>query len=318
MVSLLPSRRAIFATLGLLALTVPAFAADPVFPTNSRLGLVPPDGFTVSPRFMGFESPQASAVMLMLTMPVEAYPEIEKTLADDKLKANGFQIAKREPVPLKDGSGVYVAGIREADGQKRYEAIMLAKTGDVTALISVQMIEPSHATLTDAIVIDALKTVALRQVPDAEKLSVLPYKVTQLAGFRVVRTTSDGSAIMTIGPKDTAPISEQPVLIVGIAGGQEIKAEDRDKFARQFFTSAPGVKDVKITRAEPLRIGQMQGHEIMADANEVFGDAELTMVQWLRFGQTGHMQMLAIVKRSAWSETFPKLRQIRDGIEVTR
>jgi hypothetical protein len=201
---------------------------------------------------------------------------------------------------------------------KRYEAVMVAKTGDVTALISVQMIEASHATLTDAIVIDALKTLAVRQVPDAEKLSILPYKVTQLSGFRVVRTAGDGSAILTLGPKEVAPLAEQPLVIVGIAGGQEVKAEDREKFARQFITSAPGVKDIKITRAEPMRIAQMAGHEIVAEGKETTGDTDVTLVQWIRFGQTGQMQMLSIVKRSAWNETFPKLRAIRDGIELTR
>jgi hypothetical protein len=295
-----------------------AFAADPVFPTNSRVGIVPPPGFTASQRFMGFENPQASAAILMITMPAEAYADVEKTLADDKLKTSGITVAKRENVPLKDGSGVYVAGTREQEGAKRYEAVMVAKTRDVTALISVQMIEASHATLTDAIVIDALKTLAVRQVPDAEKLSILPYKVTQLSGFRVVRTAGDGSAILTLGPKEVAPLAEQPLVIVGIAGGQEVKAEDREKFARQFITSAPGVKDIKITRAEPMRIAQMAGHEIVAEGKETTGDTDVTLVQWIRFGQTGQMQMLSIVKRSAWNETFPKLRAIRDGIELTR
>ena len=114
------ARRIAAAALILAGTTVMAFAADPVFPTNSRIGIVPPAGFTASQRFMGFENPQASAAILMITMPAEAYAEVEKTLADDKLKTSGIAVAKREKVALKGGSGVYVAGTRELEGAKRY------------------------------------------------------------------------------------------------------------------------------------------------------------------------------------------------------
>ena len=46
------------------------------------------------------------------------------------------------------------------------------------------------------------------------------------------------------------------------------KPDDRDAFARRVFSSAPGLKEVKITRAEPLRMGQAQGYEIIADAKD--------------------------------------------------
>ena len=41
----------------------------------------------------------------------------------------------------------------------------------------------------------------------------------------------------------------------------------------------------------------------------------MTTVQWLRFGQNAYLQMFAIVKKGAWNDVFPRLRQIRDSIE---
>jgi hypothetical protein len=306
------------ATVGLtVALVTPACAADPVFPTNSRVGLVPPAGFTASARLSGFENSQANAVILISSMPAEAYPELEKSLTDEALKQRGMQVAVHEPLALKDGKGVFIAGPREADGQKRYEAVVIATVSGVATFISVQMLESSHATVTDAMLRDAFKTIAVRkEVPDSEKLSILPYKINNLAGFRVLRTAVDGSAILTDGPKDAVKNVEQPFLLVGVKVGDVPKPEERDKFAREVFTGAPGVKDVKITRAEPLRIGQMAGYEIVADAKDIESGTDVTTVQWLRFGQNGHLQMFAIVRRTAWNEIYPKLRTIRDSIEV--
>ena len=310
-------RHTIFGALTLLALAAaPALAADPVFPLASRVGLVPPVGFVPSTRFAGFENPQANAAILMLSMPNEAYPEIEKNFTDEALKSLGIQVATREAITLKDGKGVFAAGPKEQDGTKRYEARMIANLAGVTALVSVQMLESSRATVTDAAVKEALKTLAVRQqIPEAERLAVLPYKIGQLSGFRVVITAHDGMAILTQGPKDAVTNVEQPFVLMSVVTGEAPKPDERDKIARLAFSSAPGIKDIKITRSEPLRFGQANGHEIIAEAKDSTSNVDVTAVQWLRFGTNAHLKIFAITKRSAWNEVYPKLRAIRDGIE---
>jgi len=297
-----------------LAVAAPAYAADPVFPTASRIGLVPPAGFTPSKRFSGFENPQASALIALSELPAEAYADVEKGFSDEALKGRGWTVEVREP--LKDGKGFIIAGPQESGGQKRYESVMVANLGGITSLVSIQMVEASHASITDSIVRDMFKTVTVRPtVPESERLAVLPYKIGDLARFRVVRSAREGVAILTDGPKDEVVAVEQPFLLIGIAPGAAPKPEDRDAFAKRVFSSAPGLKEIKITRAEPLRIGQAQGYEILADAKDAGSGTDVTTVQWLRFGQNAYMQMFAIVRKNAWKDVFPRLREIRDSIE---
>jgi len=299
-----------------LTMAVPAFAADPVFPTASRIGLVPPPGFIASNRFDGFENPQASALILLSELPGESYPDVEKGFSDEALKARGWTAQIREPLTLKDGKGFLLAGPQESGGQKRYESVMAAQIGGITSLVSVQMIEASHATITDAVLRDMFKTVTVRPtVPESEKLAVLPYKIGDLAKFRIVRSAREGVAILTDGPKDEVSGVAQPFLLIGLAPGGPPKPEERDAFAKRVFSSAPGIKEIKITRAEPLRIGQTQGYEIVADAKDAGSGTDVTTVQWLRFGQNAYLQMFAIVRKTAWNDVFPRLRQIRDSIE---
>lgn len=309
-------RRMMFGAFALGLASTSAFAADALFPPNSHVGLVPPAGFTPSARFGGFENQQANAVILISAMPADAYAELEKNLTNEALKQRGIQVAIREAVPVKDGKGLYIAGPREADGQKRYEGVFIATLDNYATFVSVQMLEASRATVTDAMLREAFKTITVRkEIPESEKVSILPYKFNNLAGFRVLRTAIDGSAILTEGPKDAVKNVEQPFLLVGVKIGDVPKAELRDKFAREIFGAAPGIKDVKITRAEAMRIGQASGYEIIAEAKDVDTGTDVTAVQWLRFGQNGHLQMFAIVRRTAWNEVYPKLRTIRDGIE---
>jgi hypothetical protein len=310
--------RSLFGAFAVVALAItPALAANPVFPINSRVGLVPPAGFAPSAKFPGFENPDLNAAILIVELPGEAYAEIEKGFTDAALKARGMTVQLREPVTIADGRGILVAGPQESGGQKRYEAVMIANASGITTVVSVQMLEPAHATLTDALLRDALKTVVVRkEVPDAERLAVLPYKIGNLAGFRIVRSGRDGAVILTEGPSDAVEAVAQPFMIIGIAPGEAPKPEERDAFARRIFNTAPGIKEVKIIRAEPLRMGRANGYEIVAEAKDLKSDVEVTTVQWLRFGSSGYMQMFAIARRNAWNETFTKLRAIRDGIDT--
>ena len=310
------TRRLVFGAFAVLSFAIaPAKAADPVFPVNSRVGLVAPAGFTPSNKFPGFENPQASAAILVAELPGDAYADLEKGFTDEALKGRGMTVQLREPITLKEGKGFFVSGPQESGGQKRHEAVMVANIGGLTSVVSLQMIEATRATLTDAVVRDMFKTVVTRkQVPDSERLAVLPYKIGDLAKFRIVRAGREGVAILTDGPSDEVTAVEQPFLLIGVAAGAAPKPEERDAFARRLLGTAPGIKDIKITRAEPLRIGQAQGYEIVADAKDKAG-TEVTTVQWLRFGQSGYLQMFAIVRKSAWNDVFPRLRAVRDSIE---
>lgn len=310
-------RHALFSALTILTLASPALAADPVFPVASRIGLVPPSGFIPSTKFIGFENPQASAAILIVALPGDAYAELEKSFTDEALKARGMTVAKREPMTLKDGKGTFVSGPKEANGTKTYESILVANISGISAIVSVQMIEQSRATVTDAVVRDTLKTVAVRlQIPENEQLAVLPYKVNNLAGFHIIRSGADGTAFLTLGPKDVVTEVEQPYILLSVVQAPAPKPDERDRVARQAFSSAPGLKEVKIVRAESLRMGQTQGYEIVAEAKEATSGVDVMAVQWLRFGQNAHLQMFAIGRRDKnWNDTFTKMRAVRDGIE---
>jgi hypothetical protein len=317
----LSMRHAVFAAVlaaSIAALAgAPARAAEPVFPPNSRIGLSPPPGFVPSTRFPGFENPQAKAAILLVELPPEAFAELEKSFTDEALKARGLTVETREPVALQGGRGFMIAGEHAAGGEKRREVVFVVTLSGLTSIVSAQIPEESPAAVSEPALRDALKSIVVRaSIPEAEKLSALPYRLGELSGFRIVRGGADGTALLTDGPEDSVPAVAQPFVLIGVAPGETPKPEDRDTFARRVFSSVPGIKEVRILRAEPLRIGNQVGFEILAEAKEANSNTEVTTVQWLRFGGGSYLQMFAIARRSVWADLFPRLRAIRDGIEL--
>jgi hypothetical protein len=298
---------------------VPAAATDAAFPPGSRIGLAPPPGMVVSKNFFGYEDAENNAAIILLALPPQAYADLDKSITADALKQQGLTFETREDMPLSTGKAFLVLGHHEVENMKIRKWILVAASSGLTALVTVQIPEAAKALYPDAAIRAALATLAIRNtVPVEEQLSLLPFKVSELAGFRVGGIVP-GRALMLGDAAADAPgtgaITETH-LFVAISPGGPVQTGDRDAFARDVFATVPNLRDIRITTSEPLRIGGQQGHQILADAKDPTGAAGLTVVQWLRFGGGAYLQMVGIARMEAWKDAYPRFRSVRDGIDT--
>jgi hypothetical protein len=105
-------------------------------------------------------------------------------------------------------------------------------------------------------------------------------------------------------------------FLISAQPGGPGEAADRDNFARVSFDQIGGLRDVHIQDAGPLRIGGQPGYQILASAKE--NNADVMVIQWLRFGTSGYMQMIGIGRADGWSPVFMRLRTVRDSINPRR
>jgi hypothetical protein len=80
------------------------------------------------------------------------------------------------------------------------------------------------------------------------------------------------------------------------------------------MVTAP-VRDLSLQSAEPMRIGGAPGHEIRAQGKGPAGDP-VSMVQWIRFGASGYLRVIAVSPADKWDQSFTRFRTVRDGIEA--
>jgi hypothetical protein len=143
-------------------------------------------------------------------------------------------------------------------------------------------------------------------------LSVLPYRLDDLGGFRLLRTNPDGTAVLTLGPNDTTLPVEQPYFLVAPRAAELPLPAERDRFARRVLMSFVNRPDLRIVASEQLRIGGTPGHEIIAESNDERTNDPLITVQWLRFGDR-LVQMFGIARKDQWADVLPRMRALRDG-----
>jgi hypothetical protein len=253
--------------------------------------------------------------MLIAAQPAAAYPEIEKSLATDSLKKTGITVDNREEMKFDFGKGILVVGRQTADKTRYRKWLLIVQGNDLTALVNVQVPEQETA-YPDATIRAALATLAVRAtIPDAEKLSLLPFTVGDLAGFHV-ENVLPGRAVMLVDTPDGVPTKTfNPRMFVAAFDGGPTEKDDHAQFARMTFGQIVGIKDVQITMSEPLRIGGQSGFQTTAQAKDMNTGDDIMVAQWLRFGTGGFMQMIGMAKADVWTTVLTRLRAVRDGIQ---
>ncbi len=301
----------------MVILAAPAQAADVAYPNGSRIGLAPPPGLTVSKGFAGFEDRTNRVALVIATLPAAAYAEIEKSAGAELLQKQGITIETRDDVAYSAGKGFLVIGKQKIGNEDVRKWILVLAASDLTALVTVQVPFAAQASYPEAAIRAALASVSVRDtIPTEEQLGLLPFRVKELAGFKVGGGVAGRAVILTDGAASQPVAATDTHIIVAVALGGPSQAAERSRFAHEVFDTIPNLKSIRITSSEGLRIGGQQGHQIMARGQDGASGEEVTVVQWLRFGGSAYLQLIGMARSDGWTDAYARFRQVRDGIAL--
>jgi len=237
-------------------------------------------------------------------------------MTNDAIKKQGMVVEKRDTLKLPTGNALLVLVKQDTPAGRLRKWLLIAPLENITAMVSFEMQATSPPPYSDETVRTAFATLTSRAaVPDNEQLMLVPFRISDTAGLRLVRVVPGVAAQFTDGPKDTIEALDQPQLIIAAAGGGPQQLGDRDQFARNALDQRPPMKDLRISSSESMRIGGQAGHEIRALAKDPQTGAEVEIVQWLRFGTGAYLRIFGFAPKESWSTAFTRFRAVRDGLE---
>jgi hypothetical protein len=296
----------------LVAAIRPALADDPTFPSGVRIGLTPLVGLAPSKSFPGFESQDQSVKVLVTELPADAYSEVQNAFKAGPANAP----VKPENIETAAGPAFYtVENAKDGDtAVRRYS--MILSGGTFSGYVAVQIPENATKIYTDDAVRKMFASAKVRkEVPVAEQLDMMPFKMTDLANFKNVRMLAPGSALVLADGDETKGYEPSPFMVIGLIGATPPEPEDRPRFAVEAARAIPGLRDIKITVAESIRIDGQPAFETRLDGTSGKDNTAVTVVQWLRFGTPNMLRIIGSAPRDQWSEAFPRFRAVRDGIQ---
>ncbi|WP_315728091.1 MULTISPECIES: hypothetical protein [unclassified Bradyrhizobium] len=291
----------------------PVLAADAVFPPGARVGLAPLVGLSVAKSFPGFETEDHSVKVLLAELPADAYGEVKNAFTANPGGTGGI---KPESIETTAGLGYYTVenGKDGATPVRRYS--MIVAGGTFSGYVAVQVPESASKIYTDDAIRQMFASAAVRkEVPVDEQLSLMPFKVTELASFKTVRTLAPGAALILADGDEAKGFESAPFMVVSLIAAAPTEPGDRGRFAQQAATTIPGVRDARLTMSEPIRIDGLPAYETRIDATSGKDNTPVTIVQWLRFGGPTTLRIIGSAPRDQWSAAFPRFRAVRDGIQ---
>jgi hypothetical protein len=293
--------------------TYPALAADATFPPGARVGLTPLVGLTIAKKFSGFESDDQNVKVLVTELPAEAYNEVANAFKANPTATGGV---KPESIETSVGTAYYTAETAKdgATTVRRYS--MILPGGAFAGYVAVQVPENAAKVYTDEAVRQMFASAKIRQeVPAAEQLALMPFKLTDLGSFKNIRTLAPGAALILADGDETTGFEVAPFMVIGVVGSTPPEPEDRARFAQEAATRIPGIREARITMSEPIRIGGVQAYETRLDGTSGKDNTAVSIVQWMRFGGPAMMRIVGIAPRDQWVSAFPRFRAVRDGIQ---
>ncbi|MBR0720191.1 hypothetical protein [Bradyrhizobium manausense] len=302
------------AALALLVVSAfPALAADAVYPPGLRLGMVPLVGLSKAKTFPGFENEDGSVKVLITELPPAAYNEVVSAFNTNPAGANGI---KPDKIETPAGLAYFTTESGKAGDApvKRYSMIVPG-TG-FSGYVAVQVPENASKIYTDEAVRQMFATATIRKEVSAdEQIGLLPFKITDLAGFKDVRTLVPGASIILADGNESSGYESKPFMILGLIGATPQQTDDRARFAQEAAMQIPGVRESRVTMSEPIRINGQPGFETRIDGISGKDKTPVTVVQWIRFGGGTSLRIIASAPRDQWSDAFTRFRAVRDGIQ---
>jgi hypothetical protein len=290
-----------------------AKASDVVFPQGARVGLVPLAGLTPATAFPGFEATDRRVKVILTELPKDAFASVETAVKADPSTVNHPAIT---PFELESGAKAFLTretASEEGIAVRRFS--LLIDGPGFAGYVAVQVPDAGDGYSDDA-VRKMLATAALRPtVPPGEQLDRLPFKMSDTAGFKSIRTLPSGTTVLLTDATDDQGLEAAPYMLIGLMADGPATPEDRDRFAQEIARALPGLRDVRITSSEPMRIEGLAGYETRLEAVTGKDNTPVRVVQWLRFGSTATtLRIVAGAKRDDWQPAFTRFRAVRDGI----
>ncbi len=295
----------------LVAAPLPALAADAVFPPGVRVGLVPMQGLAAAKTFPGFEAADRGVKVIMTELPAVAFGEVEAAVKAGTVSGP----ARLQDIETAAGTGYFTAETGQDGGTAVRRYSMIVRGEQFSGYVAMQVPDAAADYSEDAVKA-MFATVAVRKdVPLEEQLALMPFKITDLADFKTVRSLAPGAVILLADDDGSAGIEASPFMVIGLIPAKLASPDDRGRLAQQAARTIPGLREARITMSEPIRIDGTPGFETRIDAVSGKNDTPVTVVQWLRFGAADTaLRIIGSASREAWPTAFPRFRAVRDGI----
>jgi hypothetical protein len=282
---------------------------------GTLVALAPPQGFTLSREFSGFENKRGGSSITVEEMPPNTAADITAAFSSPKgvstrFASQGVRITRIDRVGLESGDAPLAVGEQSFKGSEfvKYMALLGGRDGKNTVLITFNL---SAATpLRQSDVEAVVRSVAIGRPPSlSEKLAQVPFKFETAPPFHTA-DAMPGSAVILATLDGVDPAGKKPLIVIGRVPTSASPAENEQVNERE-MRSVPGFRDAPVTERRNTPFAGGSGSFISAAANG------RTVMQFVRVLPGGSlMRLLATGDTPAIEGARQAILDIASSVEL--
>ncbi len=278
-----------FLILGLVALlgmSAPAVvSATQQQAPNSRVVLDLPPGYVPSPLFSGFQNDTLGVSFIILEAPVDQYDRLAQGFAPEELAKRGITDVERAALARIDPH-VYMRARQTSAAGTYAKFFVLFRTSDQTILVSVNV--PAKAIQDGSVKREEIERI-LATATTTDKAAVRNlFSLSYLGPFKEAGTLVGTSKVYTLdGRLEPERSGETRSAFMVAPSLDKRRVAEPEKLAVALLASLPGYKDVKPGEPHDVKIGDLDGVEVGADAVDADDGRPIRLYQTMLLGKDG-------------------------------
>jgi len=246
---------------------------------GSHVGLVPPDGFTRSDTFTGFEHASGASIVVA-ELPTGAGALLPK-LTDDAFAKQGIKVESRRDLSVDGRAALLVTGVQSLGGQSVQKRVLVTGTDALTAIINGNAFaEPDG--MADRIEA-ALLTVRI-EGGSVDAIGSLGFEIAPAPPL-VFAGTLMNAASYNLSGKIPATDPQEPLFLV--APSIDLRAIDPTEASFRARLQSMPYRAITIDRVKPVTIGALAGFEATAVATPMRTADQAFVYAVMLFGPSG-------------------------------
>ncbi len=267
-----------------------ATAADVTRVPGTRAALTPPDGFSLSQRFPGFERAQSQASIVVTEIPAPG-AQLMKEMSKDALAGKGMELLSSTAVSI-EGRDALLLEIAQTAAGTPYRKWMLIMGDAATSVLVVGTFPHSTATELSKGVRTAVLSTRLGQA-SGDPLDGLPFRVEAGKGLKLAGRVSNMLLYNESGTQQGSDPREA-LYVVGPSVGSPLAA-DLQAFSEQRAHQTAQVRDLRIVSRKKTIVDGLPAYELIADAADRRSGTPMRLYQVIATDPGGYyiMQGLA-------------------------
>lgn len=265
-----------------------------------------PDGFEQEVSFEGFghQKTQSSILAMSLAGP---YAKMSAGFTKEQMKARGWTLLSKEEVKVDDLPGVLVHFQQPAGGKVFLKWSLIFGTDDKTTMVTATFPKEQDKEFSARLKSAVLSTRPSGKV-SADPADDVPFTLAAPKKLKVMRAAS-GTLAFTKDGKLPVVSPEDPMLIVAQSLGKAV-IDDRENFAERRLKGTALTKGLKIASTQPIKIGDLEGYESLAEAKESKSDTPLTIYQVILFEKDSYFLIQGLVGTELHEEYLPEFKSL--------